>query len=360
MRRLSKNTHSSSIDEKRAQLEKLPLRELVFRARCVDSTYDIEKESPLKFIIKSPAFIEAHRKPTSQVLLLEYLATCEICFTKTNDGKRCENNHFICKECLIKWLKFKFEEMEVLLSCPVDPECKCIFAASMVFQYLQNMEIEEYYHKLVFMKYQVGRKFITCLKCGYGEEYEDLELMQNGYIWQCKVPDTLKIGNRGCQKVYCLNCVPVTCLADNIEQYFTLSQVNPHECTKDPAMVMRARIADTIADAYFPSCPNDAIRFIKEIGCNCVKCSHCNEYFCYLCSTKLGKDGKKAHDMFNKETHHNKMQKCNIFESEKDDEVMKEKARILISNMIKQEKWEIAVVNQVCGDLLSSIKFSLN
>ena len=88
-------------------------------------------------------------------------------------------------------------------------------------------------------------------------------------ILHCPLPE--------CQHVSCRRC----------QQAPHRSKTCEEATAEKESLSAHARAADAMTDAVVRKCPECSKSFIKEVGCNKMKCPSCGTLSCYLCRNKI-------------------------------------------------------------------------
>eukprot|EP00088_Acartia_fossae_P053664 TRINITY_DN6122_c0_g1_i5.p1 TRINITY_DN6122_c0_g1~~TRINITY_DN6122_c0_g1_i5.p1 ORF type:complete len:740 (+),score=192.63 TRINITY_DN6122_c0_g1_i5:286-2220(+) len=176
-----------------------------------------------------------------------------------------EKFHMFCRDCVRRGAEAQIGENKTRITCFQD--CQ----GEIELRVLKNVLKPKIYEKLVerqanedLMKANV-ENLVQCPACNFAVIIPESEKL-------------IKCENSECGKVSCKECkeenhLPLKC----------------EEVEKDDEIKARTKLENAMAEAMIRECPKCRNRFVKQDGCNKMKCK-CGAVMCYLCKKLISND----------------------------------------------------------------------
>ncbi|PMD35766.1 hypothetical protein L207DRAFT_434146 [Hyaloscypha variabilis F] len=216
--------------------------------------------------------------------------------------------HWFCRGCALRNAETEVGQSKYELCCMSMEGCDAKFTLSQRAQFLDEktkiaLERNEQEANLRLAGIE---NLASCPFCPYAAEYPPVEVDRE---FRCQAPD--------CEKISCRLC--------KLESHIPKSC---EENAKETGLSVRRRIEEAMSAALIRKCNKCGTPFIKEEGCNKMRCTlkGCGNVQCYVCSKSCD------YDHFDDRGRGGKPGNCPLFESVEtrhDEEVSKaEKAAL--------------------------------
>ncbi|XP_012285150.1 E3 ubiquitin-protein ligase RNF14 [Orussus abietinus] len=217
---------------------------------------------------------------------------CGICFDDES-GKKCigfqDCYHVYCRNCLQSYVSVKIEEANVKnILCP-EPDCKSEISPNLVKDLCPQL-FEKYEKLLLDITLGNMSDIVFCPRL------------------LCQKPVTIEEGRDSAICAYCDYCFCIYCrkvyhgimpcsMSDEakvslIENYLKASSeekkvLEKKHGRKQLQIVVENHLSREYIKKETKPCPSCHTPIVKSMGCNKMKCIHCNVSFCWLCGKEI-------------------------------------------------------------------------
>jgi TRIAD3 protein (E3 ubiquitin-protein ligase RNF216) len=243
------------------------------------------------------------------------MSECGCCFgdCPMNRMVHCNGEilHWFCRDCARKMAETVIGNSKYELHCMSMEICEAGFSNDQRAQFLDSNTITalERNHQEANLRMAGIENLASCPFCPYAAEYPPPEINKE---FHCQAPD--------CEKVSCRLC--------NLESHIPKSC---EEFAKENGLAVRRVIEESMSAAMIRKCNKCRTPFIKEEGCNKMKCTRqgCDNVQCYICSASCG------YDHFNDPARGGKAENCPLFDSvsERHDREVEEAEKAALENV---------------------------
>ncbi|MBW0497127.1 hypothetical protein O181_036842 [Austropuccinia psidii MF-1] len=193
------------------------------------------------------------------------LVECQCCFDSFRFLKmiQCPEGHLFCQECIKRNVEINIGANKADIRCMDSSQCDTLFTKSELRKVLPDKHLKKL-NEIEFEK---------SLDLANLEGLEKCPFCPWAVIIENPQERLLRCGNQKCQKISCRFCkrldhIPKTC--DEIKKE-SLEEKAHHQ------------IAEAMSSAVIRHCPQCQRGFIKESGCNKIRCMNCGTLSCYIC-----------------------------------------------------------------------------
>jgi TRIAD3 protein (E3 ubiquitin-protein ligase RNF216) len=240
-----------------------------------------------------------------------------------------DNIHFVCRECVKRYVEEEVGKMRCRPKCFADTACEGTFSRKQLMEILEEKTFERFENLQQQEELQLAGldSLEECPFCDYKAEYPAIEFNKE---FQCLAPKCSKTSCRICHRE---THIPMSC----------------DEARKDENLSVRHQVEEAKSAALIRNCNKCKNPFVKEQGCNKMRCTKCGHQQCYVCSKDIkdyrhfGDNGCPLHD--NHENRHEqeveKAEKEIIakIRAERPD-ISEHELKVEVSDLIKQEEEE--------------------
>lgn len=189
---------------------------------------------------------------------------------------QCTDGHLFCKECVGSYASTMLGSLDANLQCMERSGCREVFPES-----------------------ELRRVLSPALFSLYCRVKQDQEVKSAGLdnLQECPRCDFKVVIEDSSQAVFwCLDqrCLAVTCRECKALDHRPRSCVEAAQSTKEQ-MDARRHVEEAMSLALIRKCPRCTKGFVKQSGCNNMKCPHCGTHSCYVCRKTI-----KGYDHFDK------------------------------------------------------------
>lgn len=202
---------------------------------------------------------QAEEANFQQAKMDNQMGECQCCFTEypLNRMISCsgEDMHLFCMDCPKQYVETEIGQSHCRPVCFADTQCKGTFSRQQLKQVLSDKTFERLEH----MQQQedlaaAGLDFLSeCPFCDFKMECLPVDVDKE---FRCQSTKCGKTSCRLCQKE---THIPLSC----------------EEATKDGKLTLRHIVEEAMSAALIRKCNNCKHPFVKDHGCNKMKCSHC-------------------------------------------------------------------------------------
>ncbi|KAF2735468.1 hypothetical protein EJ04DRAFT_434943 [Polyplosphaeria fusca] len=195
---------------------------------------------------------------------------CLCCYDEfpSNRMTYCDGDvlHFLCLTCASKAVEAEMSLGRCRPSCFADTACHGTYNRRQLMEFLDEGSFE----RLERMQQQedliaAGLDLDECPFCDFKMQCPPLSIDKE---FRCLNPGCRKISCRMCQKE---SHIPKSCA----------------EAKKEANFTVRHQVEEAMTDALIRKCNQCKNPFVKESGCNKMRCSKCNNLQCYVCSEDI-------------------------------------------------------------------------
>ncbi|XP_068249308.1 uncharacterized protein [Palaemon carinicauda] len=219
--------------------------EALVNEKSEKSDKDYEEEG---YQVPSPFFIKCS-------ICLEDIISTEMGFCNSM-----ENEHIYCLQCIKKYTKAELEQGRSTFKC-MDSDCSAEFSFKILRKVMDKSDLARAYEQRQYEEVSAAKieNLESCPFCNY----KAIVTNQEDKVFMCMNPKCMKDSCRSCKEE---NHIPLRC----------------NEVEKDVEKEARKTLENKMSEAMIRECPQCKKRFIKQAGCNQVKCS-CGAGICYYC-----------------------------------------------------------------------------
>lgn len=194
-------------------------------------------------------------------LLLE----CQCCYDSFRFVRmiQCPEGHLFCSDCVKRNADVQIGSNKADIKCMDTSDCQSVFSKSELSKVL-NLQMMKRLEQIE-LEASIDQANIEGLeKCPF-------------CVWAVIIENpeerVFRCGNQKCLKETCRQCkkathIPKTCEEARIED----AKINSIHV-----------LAEAMTDALIRKCPKCRQSFVKESGCNKMRCMHCQTLSCYVC-----------------------------------------------------------------------------
>ncbi len=260
------------IEIERIRLEKIEKEKIEIERIRLEK---IEKEK------KELERLEKEKLEQERLIQFKKINECKCCFGEYIhselihcDKANIDNVHLICTDCMKRYVNVAIEKSQINLKCVYDDTDHCNgFYKEETFKSVLN---EEEYNKFIDL-YEISEvrqiasiisNYQICPKCRkFGIQIDSKEKL------------SVKCGK--CLSEWCSKCQKQSHKQDcNYIEISNIKKENLESYIDNILIEIRNK-------TIMHTCPHCNSTFIKEEGCNLIKCSTCNGHSCYLCGIKI-------------------------------------------------------------------------
>ena len=194
---------------------------------------------------------------------------CSACFDDLPMNRQIHCNgpiaHFTCYDCALTYVKTEVGESRCRVLCTAG--CGAGFANDQLNQ-LSDKQLLDKLAQLQQEKDIRDAGLDDLEECPFCDYKAILPPIDEDFEFRCANPECEKVSCRRCKSV---SHVPVSC-----EQHAKNNKINS-----------RHKIEEAMTAALVRSCNKCKNQFIKEYGCNKMRCPSCGNMQCYVCSVSL-------------------------------------------------------------------------
>ena len=194
---------------------------------------------------------------------------CSACFDDLPMNRQIHCNgpvaHFTCYDCVLTYIKTEVGESRCRVLCTAG--CGAAFANDQLNK-LSDKQLLEKLAQLQQEKDIRDAGLDDLEECPFCDYKAILPPIEEDFEFRCANPE--------CEKVSCRRCKSVSHIPISCEQH-----------AKDNKVNSRHKIEEAMTAALIRSCNQCKKQFIKDFGCNKMRCPSCGNMQCYVCSTSL-------------------------------------------------------------------------
>ncbi|KAG0152379.1 hypothetical protein CROQUDRAFT_35413 [Cronartium quercuum f. sp. fusiforme G11] len=228
-----------------------------------------EEHEWLKLRQASLIRIKAEEAREKELLAMEevegLLLECQCCFDTFRFVKmiQCPEGHLFCGECVKRNADVQLGLNKAEVKCMDASDCALAFPKAELAKALAQ--------KVMTRLEQI--EFEASIEQANIEGLEKCPFCVWAVIIENEAERVFKCGNQQCLKESCRKCkkpshIPKTCEEVKLEE------------SKSNSMHV---VAEAMTEALIRKCPKCRQPFVKEIGCNKMRCMHCGTLSCYVC-----------------------------------------------------------------------------
>ncbi|WPH04591.1 Hypothetical protein R9X50_00748300 [Acrodontium crateriforme] len=194
---------------------------------------------------------------------------CSACYDDLPMNRQIHCNgpvaHFLCYECAHNYIKSEIGDARCRVLCtagcgaPFPPNQLNLLADKKLLAKLAELEQEKAIR-------DAGLDDLE--QCPFCDFKAILPPIEEDFEFRCLSPD--------CERVSCRRCKSISHIPMSCEEH-----------AKENKISSRHKIEEAMTAAMVRSCNQCKKQFIKEYGCNKMRCSSCNNMQCYVCSVTL-------------------------------------------------------------------------
>lgn len=194
---------------------------------------------------------------------------CSACFDVLPMNRQIHCNgtlaHFTCYDCALTYIKTEVGDSRCRVLCTAG--CGAPFANDQLNK-LSDKQLLEKLSQLQQEKDIREAGLDDLEECPFCDYKEILPPIEEDFEFRCKNPD--------CEQISCRRCKAVSHIPISCEQHARDSKGNS-----------RKKIEEAMTAALVRSCNQCKKQFIKDFGCNKMRCPSCGNMQCYVCSASL-------------------------------------------------------------------------
>ncbi|KAI0817730.1 hypothetical protein GGR55DRAFT_693919 [Xylaria sp. FL0064] len=289
-----KKTLSKTREEfKPDRLSSLDVSQYKTQERAAFSEFIAARELCAKKDAKIAADVE-EKNNFLQAQIHGQTSECGICFDECalNRMVRCEGEpmHLFCRKCLRSQAESQIGMAKYELTCMSLDGCSAGFSRSERARFLNK--------KLTFALDRIEQEAVlriagienleTCPFCSYAAEYPPVEVDKE---FRCDNPRCGQVSCRLCRKE---THIPKTCA----------------EADTDRGLDARHILEEAMSEALIRRCNQCANPFVKQDGCNKIRCTKCGTLQCDVCRKTI-----KDYSHFNDSKRGGKAGQCPLFDA---------------------------------------------
>ncbi|KAI1104063.1 hypothetical protein F4804DRAFT_332629 [Jackrogersella minutella] len=200
-----------------------------------------------------------------------------------------ETTHWFCRACMKSQAETNIGLSRHELTCMSMNGCSAGFSLSQrkVFLDSKAQTALERIEQESVLRMAGIENLATCPFCPYAEEYPPVEVNKE---FRCVNPSCEKVSCRLCRKE---THIPKTCA----------------ESAADRGLNARHVVEEAMSAALIRTCNTCKNPFLKEAGCNKIRCTRCQTLHCYVCRETI-----EGYDHFNDVTRGGKEGHCPLFD----------------------------------------------
>ncbi|EJD07122.1 uncharacterized protein FOMMEDRAFT_75478 [Fomitiporia mediterranea MF3/22] len=189
---------------------------------------------------------------------------CGCCFSTYEFDKmiQCPDAHLFCKSCMRSYAKNLLGQHDINIKCMDQSGCKLVFADSELKRFLSE-KLLELYERIKQTKEIEAAGLEGLEECPFCE-YKVVIDNPDEKLFQCEREECGALSCRACKK---LDHLPKSC----------------KEADEDRGLDARHKVEEAMTEALMRNCPKCKKAFIKEDGCNKMRCPTCGTLICYAC-----------------------------------------------------------------------------
>jgi TRIAD3 protein (E3 ubiquitin-protein ligase RNF216) len=225
-------------------------------------------------VIKAEKAVEeaknrAEKENLEKAIAAGETSECSACFEDLPMNRQIHCNgpvaHFTCYDCALMYVKTEVGESRCRVLCTAG--CGAGFALDQLNQ-LSDKQLLEKLAQLQQEKDIRDAGLDDLEECPFCDYKAILPPIDEDFELRCANPECEKVSCRRCKSV---SHVPISC-----EQHAKENKINS-----------RHKIEEAMTAALIRSCNQCKKTFIKEYGCNKMRCPSCGNMQCYVCSISL-------------------------------------------------------------------------
>ena len=241
---------------------------------------------------------KAREKSEKEGTLME----CQCCFTEVafEELLSCvEEGHLFCVDCIVRYLEHQiYTQQTSHLTClhTSSNNCQSAFSYAQLQQQLPPKLLQAYDQLQTTQAIQTAIPQLESSICICPQCNKPTLIPTTQQILTCS----------HCQHESCRHCkklphIPLTC-----EEV-----VQDRQSTND-----RTTVEEAMSQALIRSCPKCSTKFVKENGCNKMKCPKCGIFVCYICQKQIPKHIGYSHFCQTPHCSHKTCKKCCLYDNE--------------------------------------------
>ena len=212
---------------------------------------------------------KAEKENLDKAIAAGATSECSACFDDLPMNRQIHCNgpeaHFTCYDCALTYIKSEVGDSRCRVECPAG--CGAAFANDQLNQ-LSDKQLLEKLAQLQQEKDIREAGLDDLEECPFCDYKEILPPIEEDFEFRCKNP--------ACEQVSCRRCKSVSHIPISCEQH-----------AKDCKGNSRKKVEEAMTAALIRSCTKCKKQFIKESGCNKMRCPSCGNLQCYVCSTSI-------------------------------------------------------------------------
>ncbi|KAI0365836.1 hypothetical protein BV20DRAFT_1056111 [Pilatotrama ljubarskyi] len=194
---------------------------------------------------------------------------CGCCFTEYPFDKmvQCPEAHLFCVSCMLSYAETKLGAHDAKLVCMDQSGCTLPFSDSEIRRFLSSSPSQA---KLLELWERVKQR--KEIEAAGLEGLEECPFCDYKVVIENDVERLFRCENQACGAVTCRKCKKPDHLPKSCE-----------EVAEDKKLDIRHAIEEAMTRALMRNCPKCQKAFVKEMGCNKMRCPDCGSLSCYVC-----------------------------------------------------------------------------